>query len=97
MPIKWTSISRRWLRPRRTARRKRSRLWIITSDFGAAQPLAQLGTGGVDFKGVFTILKRAGFNGPIMVECCAVGDTAEATAANARANREFLERALEEI
>ena len=45
-------------------------------------------------KGVFRVLKSAGFNGPIMVECCAVGDTAEATAANARANREFLEKVL---
>ncbi len=56
--------------------------------------MIQFGTGKVDFKGVFGVLKRAGFNGPIMVECGAVGATAEATAANARANREFLERVL---
>jgi hypothetical protein len=36
-------------------------------------------------------------DGPIMVECCAVGDTPEATAANARANREFLEKILASI
>jgi hypothetical protein len=29
-----------------------------------------------------------------MVECCAVGETPDATAANARANREFLKRVL---
>jgi sugar phosphate isomerase/epimerase len=66
-----------------------------------AQPkgevMIQFGTGKVDFAGVFKVLKSAGFAGPIMVECCAVGDTAEATAANARANREFLEQVLSAI
>jgi sugar phosphate isomerase/epimerase len=56
--------------------------------------MIQFGAGKVDFAGVFRVLKSAGFNGPIMVECCAVGDTPEATAANARANREFLEKVL---
>jgi sugar phosphate isomerase/epimerase len=56
--------------------------------------MIQFGAGKVDFAGVFKVLKSAGFNGPIMVECCAVGDTPEATAANARANREFLEKVL---
>jgi sugar phosphate isomerase/epimerase len=56
--------------------------------------MIQFGTGKVDFAGVFKVLKTAGFNGPIMVECCAVADTPEVTAANARANREFLERVL---
>jgi sugar phosphate isomerase/epimerase len=51
----------------------------------------------VDFKGVFEVLNRAGFDGPIMVECCAIGDTPQATAANARANREFLEKILAEL
>jgi hypothetical protein len=32
-----------------------------------------------------------------MVECCAVGDTPEATARSARANREFLEKVLAAI
>jgi sugar phosphate isomerase/epimerase len=59
--------------------------------------MIQFGTGKVDFKGVFQVMKGAGFKGPIMVECCAIGDTAEATAANARANREFLERVLAEV
>ena len=59
--------------------------------------MIQFGTGKVDFAGVFKVLKSAGFNGPIMVECCAVGDTPEATAANARANREFLEKVLAAI
>ena len=59
--------------------------------------MIQFGAGKVDFAGVFKVLKSAGFNGPIMVECCAVGETPEATAANARANREFLEKVLAAI
>ena len=46
-----------------------------------------LGTGKVDFQGVFAELKRAGFHGPIMVECCALGQTPEMVTANARKNR----------
>jgi len=56
--------------------------------------MIQFGTGRVDFAGVFKVLKSANFQGPIMVECCAPGDTPEAVAANARANREFLEKVL---
>jgi len=56
--------------------------------------MIQFGTGKVDFGGVFKVLKSAGFSGPIMVECCAIGDTLEATTTNARANREFLEKVL---
>ena len=56
--------------------------------------MSQFGTGKVDFKAVFAKLKGAGFNGPIMVEGIKVGATAEETTANARANREFLEKAL---
>jgi sugar phosphate isomerase/epimerase len=56
--------------------------------------LSQFGTGKVDFKGVFAKLKAVGFNGPIMVEGVQVGATAEETTANARANREFLEKTL---
>jgi sugar phosphate isomerase/epimerase len=56
--------------------------------------MIQFGTGKVDFKGVFQVLKSAGFHGPIMVEGCAPGDTPDAVAANARANREFLEKVL---
>ena len=56
--------------------------------------MSQFGTGKVDFKAVFAKLKSAGFNGPIMVEGVKVGATAEETTANARANREFLEKAL---
>jgi sugar phosphate isomerase/epimerase len=66
-----------------------------------AQPksevMIQFGTGKVDFAGVFKVLKSAGFDGPVMVECCAVGETSEATATNARANREFLEKVLAAI
>jgi sugar phosphate isomerase/epimerase len=56
--------------------------------------MVQLGTGKVDFAAVFRRLKSAGFNGPIMVEGVAVGETPAATMANARANRLFLEKVL---
>ncbi len=56
--------------------------------------LVQFGTGKVDFAGVFRRLKAAGFNGPIMVEGCAIGETPAATMANARANRLFLNKVL---
>ena len=42
-------------------------------------------------------LKSAGFNGPIMVECCQIGATLQETTANAKANRIFLEQALGEV
>ena len=62
-----------------------------------AEVMSQFGTGKVDFKAVFAKLKSVGFNGPIMVEGVQVGATAEETTANARANREFLEKALSSI
>ena len=45
----------------------------------------------MDFRALFTELKKAGFNGPTMVECCALGDTPDIVTANARKNREYLE------
>ena len=51
--------------------------------------MIQFGTGKMDFAAVFAALEAAGFDGPIMVECCKVGATAEETMANARANRVF--------
>src|SRR5947207_13894116 len=59
--------------------------------------MIQFGTGKVDFAAVFATLKAAGFDGPIMVECCKVGATAEETTANARANRTFLEHVLAQV
>ena len=59
-----------------------------------AEVMSQFGTGKVDFKAVFAKLKSVGFNGPIMVEGVKVGATADETTANARANREFLEKGL---
>ncbi len=56
--------------------------------------MIQFGAGKVDFVGVFKKLKSAGFNGPIMVECCKIGATPQETMENARANRVFLEKAL---
>jgi len=52
----------------------------------------EFGTGKVDFRGVFAEMKKSGFNGPVMVECCAPGDTQEAVTSNARKNREYLEK-----
>lgn len=59
--------------------------------------MIQFGTGKVDFPAVFRKLKSAGFNGPIMVECCKIGATPQETTANARANREFLEKVLASV
>ncbi|HZS05799.1 MAG TPA: sugar phosphate isomerase/epimerase [Blastocatellia bacterium] len=63
-----------------------------------AQPksevMIQFGTGKVDFGAVFKTLKSAGFSGPVMVECCALSDKPEEVTANAKANREFLEKVL---
>jgi sugar phosphate isomerase/epimerase len=65
-----------------------------TAVAGAGNPevMIQFGTGKVDFAAFFKRLKSFGFNGPVMVEGTAVGATLEETIANARANREFLER-----
>ena len=72
---------------------------FCAKDCGAVKGdvMIQFGTGKVDFAGVFGALKAAGFDGPIMVECCKVGATAEETMANARANREFLENVLAKV
>lgn len=56
--------------------------------------MIQFGTGKVDFAAVFKKLKSAGFEGPVMMECCKVGQTPEETTGHARANREFLERVM---
>jgi sugar phosphate isomerase/epimerase len=53
--------------------------------------LLEFGSGKVDFRAVFNEMKKAGFNGPIMVECCAPSETPEMATANARKNREYLE------
>jgi sugar phosphate isomerase/epimerase len=59
--------------------------------------MLQFGTGKVDFAGVFGVLASAGFDGPVMVEGCRIGATAEETMANARANREFLEKVFAQV
>jgi sugar phosphate isomerase/epimerase len=56
--------------------------------------MIQLGTGKVEFAPLFRRLRAAGFQGPVMIEGCAIGDTAEATTRHARATREFLERTI---
>lgn len=59
--------------------------------------MIQFGTGKVDFKAVFKVLKEAGFNGPVMIECTAPAETPEQVTANAVANRKFLENVFAEI
>jgi sugar phosphate isomerase/epimerase len=59
---------------------------------GNPEVMIQFGTGKVDFAGLFKTLEDAGFSGPVMVEGTAVGATLQETVANARANREFLEK-----
>jgi sugar phosphate isomerase/epimerase len=54
----------------------------------------EFGKGTVDFHAVFAEMKKAGFNGPIMVECTARSETPEEATINARNNREFLEKTL---
>jgi sugar phosphate isomerase/epimerase len=53
--------------------------------------MLEFGQGKVDFRAVFAELKQAGFNGPVMVECCAQGDTPELVTQSARKNRAYLE------
>jgi sugar phosphate isomerase/epimerase len=56
--------------------------------------MIQFGSGKVDFPAVFKKLRTAGFDGPVMVECCKVAQTPEETTVNARANRKFIESVL---
>jgi sugar phosphate isomerase/epimerase len=64
---------------------------------GNPEVMIQFGTGTVDFAGLFRTLKDAGFAGPVVVEGTAVGATLEETVANARANREFLEKIFAQL
>lgn len=72
---------------------------FCAKDCGAVkgEVMMQFGEGKVNFASVFKALKAAGFKGPIMVEGVKVGATPEETAANAKANREFLEKALASV
>lgn len=77
-----------------------SRVTAFTAKDCAAkgsEVMIQFGEGKVDFPAIFRRLKRAEFKGPIMVECCAVEGTPAETTANARANREFLEKTIAAI
>jgi sugar phosphate isomerase/epimerase len=58
--------------------------------------MIQFGAGKVDFVAVFKILKSAGFNGPVFVECAGGRTFAEVTD-GARANRLFLEKIVTEL
>ena len=50
------------------------------------------GKGKVDFPAVFSLLKKAGYNGPVMVESCQKGPTPQEVTAGAKRNREILEK-----
>jgi sugar phosphate isomerase/epimerase len=58
--------------------------------------MIQFGAGRVDFPAVFKELKKAGFNGPVFVEC-ADGQTFAEVTDNAQANRLFLEKVFAEM
>jgi sugar phosphate isomerase/epimerase len=62
-----------------------------------SEVMIQLGAGKVDFQKVFAVLKKSGFNGPIMLEGSDPGKSAEEATANARANRVFLEKAIASV
>jgi len=55
------------------------------------------GKGKVDFPAVFGMLKSAGFDGPVMVECCQKGKTPEETTEGARRNREYLHNLFRQL
>ncbi len=77
-----------------------SRVTAFTAKDCAAkgsEVMIQFGEGKVDFPAIFRRLQRAEFKGPIMVESCAVKGTPAETTANARANREFLEKTIAAI
>jgi sugar phosphate isomerase/epimerase len=57
----------------------------------------EFGKGAVDFHAVFAEMKKAGFNGPIMVECVARSESADEATASARKNREYLENVFKTI
>jgi sugar phosphate isomerase/epimerase len=65
---------------------------VAVAGAGNPEVMIQFGTGKVDFAAFFKRLNSFGFDGPVMVEGTKVGATLEETIANARANREFLER-----
>lgn len=54
--------------------------------------MIQFGTGKVDFQAVFQVLKDAGFNGPVMIECTGDGNSSAQTTRLAMANRDYLKR-----
>ncbi|MBI5767417.1 MAG: sugar phosphate isomerase/epimerase [Verrucomicrobia bacterium] len=72
---------------------------VETDAAGKRKPdvMIQFGAGKVDFTAMFRAMKSAGFNGPLMVECCKIGATPQETMENARANRVFLEKALARV
>jgi sugar phosphate isomerase/epimerase len=59
--------------------------------------MIQFGEGKVDFRATFQVLKNAGFQGPVMIECTREAETAAETTRLAVANRRFLERVFADL
>jgi sugar phosphate isomerase/epimerase len=65
---------------------------------GKSSPvMIQFGEGKVNFKKVFQVLKHAGFNGPVMIECTGEADSAAHATRLAIANRNYLKRIFENL
>ena len=56
--------------------------------------MIQFGKGRVDFKAVFDTLKKAGFKGPVMIECTGEPNSPEHGQQLAQQNRDVLKKAL---
>ncbi len=54
----------------------------------------EFGKGKVNFPALFRELKRVGFDGPVMMECCERGETPEEVTAHARKNREYIQQII---
>ena len=66
-------------------------------DAANSEVMIQFGTGKVDFVGMYRKLKSLGFHGPTVVEGMLPETTLERAIANARAQREFLEKAMASV
>lgn len=65
---------------------------------GKSSPvMIQFGTGKVNFKKVFQVLKNAGIGGPVMIECTGEADSSEHTTRLAVANRDYLKRIFADL
>lgn len=59
--------------------------------------MIQFGEGKADFQKVFQLLKNAGFNGPVMIECTGIPDSPEHATQLAIQNRDFLKAVFSKL